>query len=179
MKIETLNDLFLHELQEAYAAERCAVDTIPRLTATAAAGVTVPAADQYMIQTRKRLKRLEDILALAAQQPKAAASPTIEGVAHEAERLMGTVEDRVTRVAALFAVLERMKHDLLTRYVTLASWAIALGKAGEARLLLTTIDEEREATIFPQADARAARDKVEVRTVGMGDRLTALLDRKG
>lgn len=177
MKIESLSDLFLHELQQAYAAERYIGDTIPKLAATAAGGM-IPAADPYLAQARQRLKHLEDVLALTDHGPGTAACRAIEGTVLEAEQLIGAVNDPGARVAALFAVLERMKHDLLTRYVTLASWAIALGKAGEAKLLLATVDEERLAS-FRQATASAAQNKADTKDVGMGDRLTALLDRKG
>jgi len=174
MTIQSLGDLFQHELREALAAERYAHDAIPRLAA--AAGAAPSAVDAYLVHAKKRLRSLEDAPFIAALLRGVATSSSMEGAVLDAERLIGAVADPGTRIAALAGVMERMKQDLLTRYAMLAYWATALGKATEAKALRTAIDEEQRVAIR-QADSGAGLVKTE-RDGGMGDRLTALLDPK-
>ncbi|MGE0023512.1 MAG: DUF892 family protein [Hyphomicrobium sp.] len=174
MSIQSLGDLFQHELREAHAAERYAHDAIPRLAA--AAGAAPSAVDAYLVQARKRLKSLEDAPVIAVLLRDSGTPRSMEGAVLEAERLIGAVAEPGTRIAALSGAMERMKQDLLTRYATLASWAMTLGKATEAKVLLTAIDEELHAAVV-QARPGAGPNKGE-RGGGMGDRLTALLEPK-
>lgn len=177
MAIANLHDLYIHELEKAYAAERYAGDALAGLATTATA-VAVPAAEHAMTRARERLKRLDLVFKLAGRQPGPTSCQAMDATFREAEELLGSVEGRDTRIAALAAATQLVRHGLLARYITLASWATALGKADEGKLLLATVEEERTASLPAINTAGTRSDKAEAKDAGMGDRLTALLGRK-
>ena len=55
------------------------------------------------------------------------------------------VEDKKVLDAALIAAAQAVEHYEITRYGTLIAWAEELGKDAVAKLLTTTLNEEKAA----------------------------------
>lgn len=176
MNIRNLNDLFLHELQETHVAEMLILAALPKVAMT---GPTqAKALDGYVLQAKERIKRLEQILKLVDHAPAASSRPALAGILAEIDEFIGTNEDRETREAAVYSVVQTARHYLLARYVTLESWANLLRKPEPAKLLVATLDEERSALLQPTNVAGGRRNHDQAKGISMGERLTALFDRK-
>lgn len=179
MKIRTLNDLYLHELDRIYAIEKLIVARMPGLAASAIGGVGQPV-ERYLAQTRERVGRLEAMFETSRHVPESPPCRAMDGIFADAREVVDTVGDQNTRVSALLAMMQIVRHHLRARYTTLAAWAATLARPNDARLLLGAIDERDERAVFAQPAnvAQASPEKREMGSDRMGDRLTALLDHK-
>jgi len=145
MKIENLNDLFLHTLQDIYYAENHIVKALPKMVKGADSQQLSGAFAAHLEETKEQVKRLDQVFKLLEQKPKATKCPAIDGILKEAEELMGEIKDADTRDAAMIAAAQAVEHYEITRYGTLVSWANLLGMTEAARILATTLKEEHGA----------------------------------
>ena len=76
---------------------------------------------------------------------KATTCPAIDGIIKEADEIAGEVGDKKVLDAALIAAAQAVEHYEITRYGTLIAWAEELGKDAVAKLLTTTLNEEKAA----------------------------------
>jgi len=142
MKIENLNDLFLHTLQDMYFAENQVVKALPKMVKAADSADLAKALDKHLTETKEQVSRLESVFGLLDEKPKATKCPAIEGILKEAEELMSEIKDPDTRDAAMIAAAQAVEHYEITRYGTLVSWAKLLGLKDAADILSKTLKEE-------------------------------------
>jgi ferritin-like metal-binding protein YciE len=142
MKIETLNDLFLHTLQDIYFAEKQIEKALPKMVKATDSGTLGKALQGHLEETGEQVTRLEKVFQMLGEKPKATKCPAIEGILTEAAELMSDIKDPDTRDAAMIAAAQAVEHYEITRYGTLASWAELLGHKEAAVLLGKTLKEE-------------------------------------
>ena len=177
MQIRNLNDLFLHTLQLTHAAELAIAEAFPQMARTARSSGPEMPLENYIAQTKERIKRLEQVFKLVDKTPETTKCPAIDDILAEATELTGRIEDEDTRRAAIVAALMSAKHLVLERHATLAAWARELRLPDSAQLLLATHDAEPKAHMQAAGAAERHPDKELVRDFSMGERLTALFDR--
>jgi ferritin-like metal-binding protein YciE len=142
MKIENLNDLFLHTLQDIYYAENHIVKALPKMVKGADSAQLSKAFEGHLEETKEQIKRLDQVFKLLEQKPKASKCPAIDGILKEADELMSEIKDADTRDAAMIAAAQAVEHYEITRYGTLISWANLLGMSEAAKILGVTLKEE-------------------------------------
>ena len=98
-----------------------------------------------MSETEKQVQRLEQAFELIGKSPKGTKCPAIDGIIDEAKEVAGEVSDKKVLDAALIAAAQAVEHYEITRYGTLIAWAEELGKEPVAKLLTTTLNEEKAA----------------------------------
>jgi ferritin-like metal-binding protein YciE len=99
----------------------------------------------HLAETEKQVSRLEQVFELLGQKAKAASCPAIDGIIKEANEIAGEVSDKKVLDAALIAAAQAVEHYEITRYGTLIAWAEELGNEAVAKLLTTTLKEEKAA----------------------------------
>jgi ferritin-like metal-binding protein YciE len=141
--IKTLDDLFVHQLQDIYYAEKQLVKAIPTLADKA----TNPQLKQgflaHLEETKGHVTRLEQVFKMHGAEPKAVTCPAIDGIIKEADEVSGEVADKEVLDAALINAAQAAEHYEMTRYGTLLAWAKQLGRNDCAAVLQKTLDEER------------------------------------
>lgn len=142
MKIENLNDLFVHTLQDIYFAENHILKALPKMIKTADSKELADALDKHLAETKEHVARLDEVFKSLGEKPKAEECPAIEGIVEEAEELMKEIKDKDTRDAAMIAAGQAVEHYEITRYGTLISWAKLLGHKDAAATLEKTLKEE-------------------------------------
>ncbi len=143
--IQTMDDLFLHTLQDVYYAENKIVKSLPRMIETASDSQLKQGLNAHLDETRSHVVRLEQVFELLGQNPKSIKCPAIDGIIEEAEDVTGEVEDENVLDAAIIAACQAVEHYEITRYGSLIAWAKILGRQDAARLLQLTLEEERSA----------------------------------
>jgi ferritin-like metal-binding protein YciE len=143
--IKTMDDLFLHTLQDIYYAENRIVQTLPEMIEKASDPKLVEAFRGHLAETNTHVKRLESAFQMIGKKPKAVDCPAIDGIIEEAEEISGEVADKRVLDAALVAGAQAVEHYEITRYGTLIAWAQQLGKSDVAALLKQTLGEEKTA----------------------------------
>ncbi|MFN0219899.1 MAG: ferritin-like domain-containing protein [Hyphomicrobium sp.] len=145
MKIENLEQLFEHTLEDIYYAENQLVKALPKMAKASDSAALQKAFTGHLKETEEHVARLEQIFKLLGKKPKATPCPAIKGILEEGEDLMSHVKDADTRDAAMIGAAQAVEHYEITRYGTLASWAMLLGKKDVAAILEKTLKEEHAA----------------------------------
>jgi ferritin-like metal-binding protein YciE len=141
--IKTMNDLFVHQLQDIYYAEQQLVKALPKMAQKA----TDPQLKQgfltHLDETKTHVQRLEQVFQLHGSQARAIDCPAIDGIIEEADEVTGEVADKPVLDAALINAAQAVEHYEIARYGSLIAWAKQLGRNDCASVLLKTLDEEK------------------------------------
>jgi len=143
--IETMDDLFLHTLQDIYYAENKIVKSLPEMIETASDAQLKQGLQMHLGETKDHVKRLEQVFQMLGQNPRSVDCPAIDGIIEEAEDVTGEVDDKNVLDAAIIAAGQAVEHYEITRYGSLIAWAKQLGRQDAARVLEQTLAEEKEA----------------------------------
>ncbi|MGH6791101.1 MAG: ferritin-like domain-containing protein [Pseudolabrys sp.] len=141
--IATMDDLFLHTLQDIYYAEHQIEKALPDMIEKASDSELKKGFQMHLKQTRGQIKRLEQAFKKLKQTPSGTKCPAIDGIIDEANDIASDVSDKVVLNAALIAAAQAVEHYEITRYGTLIAWAKALGRADVARLFAANLKEEK------------------------------------
>ena len=140
---KTLDDLFVHTLQDIYYAEKQITKALPKMIEKATDPQLKQGFQTHLAETQNQMKRLEQVFEMHGQKPKAVDCPTIDGLIKEANEVSGDVADKQVLDAALIASAQAVEHYEITRYGTLIAWAEQLGRSDCARVLQQNLDEEK------------------------------------
>jgi len=143
--IKTMDNLFLHTLQDIYYAETKLVKALPEMIDIATDAELKQGLQSHLSETHGHVQRLQQVFQMIGQKPKAVNCPAIDGIIEEAEEVTGEVEDKSVLDAAIIAAGQAVEHYEITRYGSLIAWARQLGRADVARLLEQTLTEEKAA----------------------------------
>jgi ferritin-like metal-binding protein YciE len=141
--IKSVDDLFVHGLQDVFYAECQIVKSLPDMIEKASDAKLKQGFQDHLRETENQVKRLEQVFRLHGTEPKGAECPAIDGILEEADDIAGEVEDKSVLDAALIAAAQAVEHYEITRYGTLIAWANQLGRADCASLLQQNLDEEK------------------------------------
>ena len=143
--IQTMDDLFLHTLQDIYYAENKIAKSLPDMIDNAGNESLKQGLQSHLRETEGHVQRLEQVFKLIGQSPRSVSCPAIDGIIEEAEEITGEVEDNDVLDAAIIAAGQAVEHYEITRYGSLIAWAKQLGHSDAARLLEQTLGEEKAA----------------------------------
>ena len=141
--IQSVDDLFLHSLQDIYYAEHRIEKALPEMIAKASDAELKKGFSMHLKQTKGQIKRLDRAFKALKQKPQGTKCPAIDGIIAEAEEIAGEVDDKMVLNAALIAAAQAVEHYEMTRYGTLVAWAKLLGHASVAKLLAMNLKEEK------------------------------------
>jgi ferritin-like metal-binding protein YciE len=141
--ITTMNDLFLHMLQDIYYAENKIVKSLPAMVEKATDKELKKGFQGHLKQTRGQIKRLDQAFKKMKLKPQGTKCPAIDGILDEANDIAGDVTDPLVLNAALIAAAQAVEHYEITRYGTLVTWAKLLGYNDVAKLVLANLKEEK------------------------------------
>lgn len=143
--IKTMDDLFLHVLQDIYYAEKQMLKALPDMAEKATNRDLTAAFKAHLTETEKHVQRLEQAFELIGEKAKGTTCPAIDGIIKEANEIAGEVAEKKVLDAALITAAQAVEHYEITRYGTLIAWAEESGNEAVSRLLTTTLNEEKAA----------------------------------
>ena len=158
--IKTMNDLFVHQLQDIYYAEKQLVKALPKMAKKAADQQLKQGFLTHLDETKTHVERLEQVFQMHGAQVKAVDCPAIDGIIQEADEVAGEVADKSVLDAALINAAQAAEHYEITRYGSLIAWAKQLGRNDCASVLQKTLEEEKAAD---QKLTQMAESKVNLR----------------
>lgn len=145
MAMKSLDDLFLHFLQDMYYAEKQLTKALPKLAKKADSAKLRKAFEDHLKETESHVERLEKVFGLIGETPKGETCQAIDGIVEEGEELIDESSDANARDAGMIAAAQAAEHYEISRYGTLLSWAKQLGHDDAADLLKKTLGEEKAA----------------------------------
>jgi ferritin-like metal-binding protein YciE len=142
MELETLKDLYVHELKDLYSAENQLIKALPKMAKAATNRQLSAAFRQHLDQTKRQAKRLEQILKSHDESTRAPKCEGMEGLIAEGDKMAKEDGENEVRDAGLIAAAQRVEHYEIAGYGCARTYAQLLGDKKGARLLETTLQEE-------------------------------------
>lgn len=143
--IATMEDLFLHGLQDIYYAEQQITKGLPKMIELATNRDLQQGLNMHLEETNKQIERLEKVFEKLGRKASGASCPAIDGLIKEADTVAGEVEDKAVLDAAIVAAAQAIEHYEIARYGTLIAWAEQLEHDEVVRFLNTNLNEEKAA----------------------------------
>jgi len=143
--IKTMNDLFVHQLQDIYYAEKQLVKALQEMAGKATDKQLKDGFLAHLDETRNHVQRLEQVFKMHGAAAKAIDCPAIDGIIEEANEVAGYVADKAVLDAALINAGQAAEHYEIARYGSLIAWAKQLGRNDCASILQRTLEEEKAA----------------------------------
>lgn len=142
--IKSLDDLFLHTVQDIYYAENQIVKSLPKMIEKATDPTLKTAFQQHLGETKAQVVRLDRIFQMLNQEAKGVTCAAMDGILDEAKEVMSDIDDAMVLDAGMLSAAQAVEHYEITRYGTLVAFARRLGRNDCASLLEETLKEEKE-----------------------------------
>jgi ferritin-like metal-binding protein YciE len=143
MKLNTVEDLYVHELKDLFSAEQQIIKALPKMAKAANSKELVADFQEHLEQTKGHAQRLEQILSSRKQSTRGPKCKGMEGVIAEGAEMIAEEADVEVKDAGLIAAAQRVEHYEMAGYGTARRYAELLGDQEGAKLLQTTLEEER------------------------------------
>ncbi len=157
MPMRSMDELFVHSLQDMYSAEKRILQSLPNMAKNVGTSELKQALERHKDETQTHVQRLEEVFKMIGQKPKGVECKAIQGIIEEAKQEMDEIEDEDVCDAAIIASAQAVEHYEISRYGTLTAWAKALGHQDAANLLHQTLEEEKRTDMML---TKMAKDKV-------------------
>jgi len=145
MKIESMENLFIEQLQDLYDAEKRLVKALPKMADEATAPELQQAFRSHLQQTQGHVSRLEVVFQQLGKEAKTKTCDAMKGLIEEGEDVISDIERSLLRDAGLIAAANRVEHYEIAAYGSARTFAQTLGLDQAASLLQATLAEEKEA----------------------------------
>ncbi len=146
MKLESLHELFVEELQDLYSAENQIIEALPDLIEEASSPQLKSALEQHLEETRGQVRRLDQIFdQLPKVDRKDKACKGMKGIIKDGQDLLDTDAEPEVLDAGMIAGAQRVEHYEIAGYGTVRTYAELLGRKDWAQLLEQTLQEEKNA----------------------------------
>jgi len=142
MKLETLKDLYIHELKDLYSAEKQLIKALPKMAKAASNEQLAEGFSLHLEETKEHAVRLEKILQSHGQTTRGPKCQGMEGLLAEGTDMIEEEADEEVRDAGLISAAQRVEHYEIAGYGCARTYAELLGDKEGAKLLQTTLDEE-------------------------------------
>jgi ferritin-like metal-binding protein YciE len=142
MAMESMQDLYLHELKDLYSAEKQILQALPKMAAKANHNELRRTFEEHRETTDEHVRRLETIFDELGRKPGGKKCKGMEGLIEEGRELIEEDADPDVRDAALIGAAQRVEHYEIAGYGTARTYARQLGFNNHVELLQRTLDEE-------------------------------------
>jgi len=144
MKLDSLEKLYISELQDLFSAENQILKALPKMAKAASSPELQAAFKEHLEQTKGQVERLQKIFDRMEKSPKGKKCKAMEGLLEEGEELMKEDAAPVVLDAGLIAAAQRVEHYEMAGYGTVRTFAQHLNLEEDAKLLQETLNEEEE-----------------------------------
>lgn len=142
MKLETLRDLYVEQLQDLYSAETQLVEALPKMAKGASNAQLQAAFKEHLAETKQHVQRLEKIFKQLGTEPGSTKCKGMEGLIKEGDEMIKTKGDPAAIDAGLIAAAQRVEHYEIAGYGCVSAYALQLGETQAVSQLQETLDEE-------------------------------------
>lgn len=143
-KFKSLRELFEFEIRDLYSAETQLEKALPKMAESASNKELQSSFKKHLKETIEQRERLEKIGDLCDFAVKGHTCDAMKGLIKEGEEVIESKADGPIKDAALISASQRVEHYEIAAYGTAKNFAEHLGFDEVARLLQTTLDQEKE-----------------------------------
>jgi ferritin-like metal-binding protein YciE len=140
--LETLDDLFIHELRDLYDAEQQLLQALPLLAQAANSRELKQGFETHAGETREHVRRIERIFNGLGASPSGKSCKAMQGLIAEARETIDQDADPDVMDAALIVAAQKVEHYEIAGYGSVCTFARVLNLDDAAELLKATINDE-------------------------------------
>src|SRR3954463_16576033 len=181
MELETLKDLYVHELKDLYSAENQLIKALPKMAKAAKNRQLSAAFNQHLEQTKRQAKRLEQILKSQGESTRGPKCEGMEGLIAEGDKMAKEDAEDEVRDAGLIAAAQRVEHYEIAGYGCARTYAQLLRDTKGAKLLNTSLQEEgatdKKLTKLAKSVINLRAKKLRPKPANQSDGVTATITR--
>lgn len=145
MKVESLRDLYLEQLQDLYNAEQQLIKALPKMAKAATSDELRTAIEEHLEETKTQAERIETICEEMGKKATGKKCKAMEGLVKEGSETLGEDMEDSLKDAAIIADAQRVEHYEIAGYGCVVAYAKRLGDEEAADLLTQTLEEEKAA----------------------------------
>src|SRR5260221_6199162 len=128
MKLETLRDLYVEQLEDVSDAEQQLTRAMPKMAKTAHSPKLKSEFENHLRQTEGHVQRLEQVFGFLNKKAKTKTCKAMKGLVEEGNDMVKENADADVKDAGLIAAAQRVKHYEIAAYGTVRTYAQILGQ---------------------------------------------------
>lgn len=160
MKIQTVNDLLMHELMDLYSAEHQIIAALPKMAEKATDTVLKESFEKHLEETRVHVARLNDAASQLEADITGEVCVGMQGLLKEGEKLLaeepGPLLDQL-----LIGAAQRVEHYEIAAYGCAVTYAQLSGNKPIEDLLNQTLRDEEITDESLSKIARAEQEELQ------------------
>jgi ferritin-like metal-binding protein YciE len=145
MPMESLEDLFVHEIKDLYHAEHQILKALPKMIREASSPELQDALHRHLDQTKRHVERLDRVFEEIGEPARGEKCKGMEGLIEEGVDILKERAEDSVKDAGIIAAAQRVEHYEMAAYGTVRTYARTLGHDEAVPLLEETLREEKEA----------------------------------
>jgi ferritin-like metal-binding protein YciE len=143
MKLESLRDLLVEQLQDLYDAEHRITKALPKMAKAATSPELKAAFEKHLTETKGQIDRLDQVFDSMGVKAKKKTCKAMQGLIEEGEETIKEDAEPEVKDAALIAAAQRVEHYEMAGYGTVSAYAKLLNEKVVLKLLQATFAEEK------------------------------------
>jgi ferritin-like metal-binding protein YciE len=149
MKLESLRELFIEELQDLYSAENQIIDALPDMIEKASSPDLKAGFTNHLEQTRQQVARLDRIFDQLGDEVDRddKTCKGMQGILKDGKELLKSDAEPEVLDAGMIAAAHRVEHYEIAGYGTVRTYALLLGRNEWVQLLERTLQEEKDTDV--------------------------------
>jgi ferritin-like metal-binding protein YciE len=145
MKLSTLADVYLDQIQDMHSCERQLIRAIPKMMKAASNPDLKSAFAEHLEVTREHLARLDRILEDLGKPAGRKVCKAAVGLVEEGGEMIDADGEDQARDVGLICAAQKIEHYEIASYGCLQAFALQLGRNADAKLLEKTLNDEKKA----------------------------------
>lgn len=142
MAMQTIEELFEHELKDIYSAEQSLLDALEQMAGESSDREIKKGFTQHRKETQGQIKRLEKIYKTLGQKPESGTCPGVEGLIKEKKAFMREKPSDELLEFYNIGAAQKVERYEITAYESLIDMAEKLGMSDVVELLEQNLQEE-------------------------------------
>jgi ferritin-like metal-binding protein YciE len=145
MAMQTIEELFEHELRDIYAAEQSLLEALEQMAQESSDREIKRGFTQHRKETQAQIKRLEKIYRSLGRKPESGSCPGVEGLIKEKKLFMREKPSNELLEFYNIGAAQKVERYEITAYESLVDMAEKLGMTDVVDLLEQNLQEEEMA----------------------------------
>jgi ferritin-like metal-binding protein YciE len=141
--MDSLQELYVHKLQDLYSAEQQITEALP-LTAAKCTNEELRAGlEMHLGQTEQQREIVGRLIEQLGEKPGEEQCKGMQGILQEGRKALEEVEEGDALDALIIAEQQSVEHYEIAGYGTAVTWARVLGREDDARELSQILEQEK------------------------------------
>ncbi|MCA9988002.1 MAG: ferritin-like domain-containing protein [Anaerolineales bacterium] len=142
MSLNTLQDLYIHQLKDMYSAEKQLGSALPTMVTAASDNGLKTAFQTHLGESEQHLEKVSMLLDKHSANPTSTKCKAMAGLIEEGSHIASESGNADAKDAALIVAAQKVEHYEIASYGSLHAIANSLGYSEDAVVLQSILDEE-------------------------------------